>query len=146
MSSKSEPSCLKFGGRETDGPNWPDDRAWTHFRHCRPNRPLEKSLAFAPSNLDRPPFHSLPSTQLQVNCNCSPFVLRTSRTLSNMFRNALRQSTRVVGAVSASGRAVAVSRSPPRPIDPNAIEKALNPRSIHHPAVSRAQWPSLELG
>lgn len=67
----------------------------------------------------QPPISPLPScTLLQL----LPFPSRPPYTSLNMFRNALRQSTRAVGAVSAAGRVAAVSLpSSPEP-SANAID------------------------
>lgn len=56
-----------------------------------------------------------------------------------MFRNALRQSTRAVGAVSAAGRVAAVSRAPPSP------ESALRAIDQRPQAVCTIANPSCEL-
>lgn len=69
---------------------------------CSRNLPSDQNNApFPPSNLL--------SIQLQGDCNCLPQSSRHIETTSNMFRNALRQSTRAVGAISATSRVAAVS-------------------------------------
>jgi hypothetical protein len=99
---------------------------------CRhfPDPPSPFSLAF------RPPVSSafasfsglnLPSYQLQLACNCFSFTPASLRFLFKMFRNALRQSARTVGALSASSRVAAVSRPEP---------------AFHTPMPSRTVWKS----
>ena len=56
-----------------------------------------------------------------------------------MFRNALRQSTRAVGAISATSRVAAVSYPSRRRIDLNIIEKGLKGASIHLEGALEAQ-------
>ncbi|KAK4444291.1 hypothetical protein QBC34DRAFT_186256 [Podospora aff. communis PSN243] len=58
------------------------------------------------------PSSSSPLHAIAIRCNCFSFRSRHTPTPHKMFRNALRQSTRVVGALSASSR-VAVRNAAP---------------------------------
>lgn len=89
-----------------------------------------------------------PHSPISPPSNCTllqllSFHLQTSHTSLNMFRNALRQSTRAVGAVSAAGRVAAVSRFLlPRPgirLEPTAIKQRLETSCIHREPVLGAQ-------
>lgn len=96
---------------------------------------LPKSLGFASAlflNFISSASPNLPSTQLQLNCNCSSCFPQAYRISFNMFRNALRQSSRAVGAISATGRVAAVSLlilSTGRPRPPS-IPSSDRPQSI----------------
>lgn len=74
------------------------------------------NLLSAKANCQQP---QSPLPQLQRRCNCSSFRPLSSDTSSNMFRTAVRQSTRAVGAVSAAGRVTVVSLLLVMPDDPD---------------------------
>ena len=83
---------------------------------CSPSdsalRPVQSSFAKSPQTC---PFaKATPQASISPPPNCTSLQLLSFRPLSsdtssNMFRNALRQSTRAVGAASAAGRVAAVS-------------------------------------
>lgn len=94
-------------------------------------------LPFGPKQRTLPPSNLL-STQLQVNCNCFPSYSRHIETPINMFRNALRQSTRAVGAISATSRVAAVSPPCQRHHRPQSPSQSIESPSIpSKPASSR---------
>ena len=83
-------------------------------RSPRPRPPNPSStifLTFGISNLHQPPPQS-PLHAIATCCNCLPPIAATLRYHHKMFRNALRQSTRAVGALSASSRVAVVSLPP----------------------------------
>lgn len=118
-------------------------RAGTHLPslagQCQDLRELEQASAvFCSSSVPGiwpkqriSPAINLLSTQLQVNCNCLPSHSRHIENPLNMFRNALRQSTRAVGAISATSRVAAVSLPLP---DETTRRHHHHPQTVFHPA------------
>jgi len=123
--------------------DWPGRRAGAPptLSPFQPAGRSEKVSLFAPQTHQQ----SLPillSIQLQSSCNCLLLSFRAFRSLSNMFRQALRQSSRAVGAISATGRVAAVSVAPSTHSDLNPIEKALRRPQIHRAVHLGAQLSS----
>lgn len=89
----------------------------------RPGQPFPDNFPHAGlSKLPSTPLLNLPSRSCNPDCNCFPSTPRGDTFPEKMFRTALRQSTRAVGALAASSRVAAVSAPPPslllRPPDP----------------------------
>lgn len=85
------------------------------------------NLLSAKANYQQP---QSPLSQLHARCNCPPFVPFSSDTSLIMFRTAVRQSTRAVGAVSAAGRVTAVSLLS---VVPTTQTKPFHRNHIHAP-------------
>jgi hypothetical protein len=122
--------CAKFSALC----DWPVSSCGTPPpRSPRPRPPNPSStifLTFGTSNLHQPPPQS-PLHAIATCCNCLPPIAAALRYHPKMFRNALRQSTRAVGALSVSSRVAVVS--PPPHIRP-ALDSAH--RRPHTPSMA----------
>lgn len=100
--------------------------------------PIEQSEGLEPPQ----PISNLPS----VNCilQLNPYLLLNTQTAATMFRNALRQSTRTVGAISASGRVAAVRTQQPlrRPQSMSNQSQSINTSSASS-IESLERWKSM---
>jgi hypothetical protein len=97
--------------------------------------------------LTSPKLHRPPRLQTQLYAIAASRQLlsltpRGDTYLDKMFRNALRQSTRAVGALSASSRVAAVSAPPPARPDPDSIARCSHPISIGPARPGEAQLSS----
>lgn len=96
----------------------------------RPDQPFPDNFPHAGlSKLPSTPLLNLPSRSCNPDCNCFPSTPRGDTIPDKMFRTALRQSTRAVGALAASSRVAAVSALF-RPCSSSA-RPTRSPNSIH---------------